>query len=64
MPIETKNWNEMDLILILTWKPFQVCDISYALTKEILLEARSVSEFSGKKQVDRSDIDFALQVFS
>uniref|UniRef100_A0A183C906 Transcription initiation factor TFIID subunit 9 n=1 Tax=Globodera pallida TaxID=36090 RepID=A0A183C906_GLOPA len=42
----------------------QLCDISYSLTKEILGDARSVSEFSGKKQVDRNDVDFAIKAFS
>ncbi|KAL3120655.1 hypothetical protein niasHT_007947 [Heterodera trifolii] len=41
----------------------QLCDISYSLTKEILVDARSVSEFSGKKQVDRSDVDLAIKTF-
>jgi hypothetical protein len=42
----------------------QMCDIAYSLTKEVLLEARSISEFCGKKQVDKSDVEFALKAFS
>jgi hypothetical protein len=42
----------------------QVCDIAHALTKQVLAEARSVSEFSGKKQVDITDVEFALKALS
>uniref|UniRef100_A0A914HTN9 Transcription factor CBF/NF-Y/archaeal histone domain-containing protein n=1 Tax=Globodera rostochiensis TaxID=31243 RepID=A0A914HTN9_GLORO len=45
-------------------KSENLCDISYSLTKEILVDARSVSEFSGKKQVDRNDVDFAIKTFN
>ncbi|KAF7636041.1 Protein kinase domain-containing protein [Meloidogyne graminicola] len=42
----------------------QMCDIAYSLTKNVLLEARSVAEFNGKKFIERTDVDFALKSFN
>jgi len=47
----------------------QFCSIAknfsgHFLTREILKEAKSVSEFAGKKQVDREDVDFAVQAIN
>ena len=41
-----------------------MCDIAYAMTKQVLQEARAISEFSGKKQIDKTDVEFALKAFS
>jgi hypothetical protein len=41
----------------------QISDLAHLLTKQILTEARSLSEFAGKKQIDKSDIEFTLQSF-
>uniref|UniRef100_A0A914MKJ1 Uncharacterized protein n=1 Tax=Meloidogyne incognita TaxID=6306 RepID=A0A914MKJ1_MELIC len=42
----------------------QMCDMAYSLTKNVLVEARSVADFSGKKFVEKSDVDFALKTFN
>uniref|UniRef100_A0A915E1M5 Cell division protein kinase 5 n=1 Tax=Ditylenchus dipsaci TaxID=166011 RepID=A0A915E1M5_9BILA len=39
----------------------QMSDLAHSLTKQILVEARSLSEFADKKQIDRSDVEFAIQ---
>ncbi|KAI1717117.1 transcription initiation factor IID, 31kD subunit domain-containing protein [Ditylenchus destructor] len=41
----------------------QMCDLAHSLTKQILVEARSLSEFAGKKQIEKSDVDFAIKSF-
>lgn len=42
----------------------QVTDLAHYLSKWVLREAKSVSEFSGKKRLDRTDLDFALRAFN
>lgn len=42
----------------------QMCDVAYSLTKQILIEAHSLAQYSEKKQMDKSDVEFALKAFS
>lgn len=39
----------------------QMTDLAHSLTKHILSEAQALSEFAGKTQIDRSDIEFAIK---
>ena len=39
----------------------QMTDLAHSLTKHILLEAQALSEFAGKSQIDRSDVEFAIK---
>jgi len=41
----------------------QIADLVHLLTKQVITEAKSVSEYSSKKHIDRSDIEFALRAF-
>ncbi|TMS38903.1 hypothetical protein L596_005527 [Steinernema carpocapsae] len=35
-------------------------EFAYRLTQDMLLEAKAISEYAGKKQVDESDVQFAI----
>lgn len=41
----------------------QLTDFGHSLAKKIFEEAKLLSDFSGKKQIDKADIEFTIKVF-
>lgn len=41
----------------------QITDLGHALTKQLLEEAKALSDFAGKKQIDRTDVEFTIKAF-
>lgn len=41
----------------------QITDLGFSLTKQLLEETKSLSEFAGKKQIDKTDVEFTIKAF-